>query len=223
MTTAVNNNASSNSPSSSDAIAGNGLGGDAGGLSSLFTTLLVAQIKNQDPLSPQDPSQFVSQLTQLSQVESMQKLASQGQTNAGMLASLQLMTLGAQVGSTLQAAVSQVQLSGEPVQLRFTLDSASPDSTLVLTGADGREQRIALGALGKGEQAYTLDPAKLGLGDGQYAIKFEAKDKRSVQVETLARLDGVRLAGDGSVMLQLAGVGEIASQAITQFKGRAAS
>ncbi|RZI59199.1 MAG: hypothetical protein EOP37_12495, partial [Rubrivivax sp.] len=42
--------------------------------SSLFTTLLVAQIKNQDPLSPQDPSQFVSQLTQLSQVESMQKL-----------------------------------------------------------------------------------------------------------------------------------------------------
>ena len=221
MTTAVNNNAAGNGASSgAGSIAGNG---DSAGLSSLFTTLLVAQIKNQDPLSPQDPSQFVSQLTQLSQVESMQKLASQGQTNASMLASLQLMTLGAQVGSTLQATVSQVRLSGQPVQLRFTLDANSPGNTLVLTGGDGREQRIDLGSLGTGEQGYTLDPARLGLGDGQYSLKLETQDKRSVAIETQARLDGVRLAADGSVMLQLAGIGEVASQAITQFKGRAAS
>ncbi len=217
MSTPVNNNASNGAPSP-DVIAGNG-----DSLSSLFTTLLVAQIKNQDPLSPQDPSQFVSQLTQLSQVESMQKLASQGQTNASMLASLQLMTLGAQVGSTLQAAVSQVQLQGEPVELRYTLDSASPANTLVITAGDGKETRVDLGSLGKGEQAYTLDPAKLGLGDGQYSLKVEAKDKRAVTLETVARLDGVRLSADGSVMLQLAGVGEVTSQAITQFKGRVAS
>lgn len=217
MSTPVNNNTSNGAPSS-DVIASNG-----DSLSSLFTTLLVAQIKNQDPLSPQDPSQFVSQLTQLSQVESMQKLASQGQTNASMLASLQLMTLGAQVGSTLQAAVSQVQLQGEPVELRYTLDSASPANTLVITAGDGKETRVDLGSLGKGEQAYTLDPAKLGLGDGQYSLKVEAKDKRAVTLETVARLDGVRLSADGSVMLQLAGVGEVTSQAITQFKGRAAS
>ncbi|UXH76884.1 flagellar hook capping FlgD N-terminal domain-containing protein [Roseateles amylovorans] len=201
----------------SDSVAGNGE------LSSMFTTLLVAQIKNQDPLSPQDPAQFVSQLTQLSQVESMQQLASQGQTNAGMLASLQLMTLGAQVGSSLQAAVSSVQLSGAPVNLRFTLDSSSPGNVLVLTGSDGREQRVALGSLGMGEQAYTLDPAKLGLANGRYSVRVEAENKQAVTVETLARLDGVRLAADGNVMLQLAGIGEVTSQAITQFKGRASS
>ncbi|WP_431287132.1 flagellar hook assembly protein FlgD [Roseateles chitinivorans] len=218
--TSVNNNTTGNGASSATAIAGNG---DSGGLSNLFTTLLVAQIKNQDPLSPQDPSQFVSQLTQLSQVESMQKLTSQGQTNASMLASLQLMTLGAQVGSTLQATVSQVQLQGEPVELRYTLDASSPANTLVVTGGDGTEQRIDLGSLGKGEHGYTLDPARLGLRDGQYSLKFEAKDKRDVSLETVARLDGVRLSADGGVMLQLAGVGEVTSQAITQFKGRAAS
>ncbi|MBO9689673.1 flagellar hook capping FlgD N-terminal domain-containing protein [Roseateles chitosanitabidus] len=217
MTTTVNNNTSSGSSTSTDNIASNG------SLSNLFTTLLVAQIKNQDPLSPQDPSQFVSQLTQLSQVESMQKLTSQGQTNASMLASLQLMTLGAQVGSTLQAAVSQVQLSGTPVELRYTLDSSSPANTLVVTGSDGKEQRIDLGAQGKGEQRFTLDPAKLGLGDGQYTLKFEAGDKRSVAVEAVARLNGVRLSADGNVMLQMAGLGEVSSQAITQFKGRATS
>lgn len=215
MSTAVTNtSSSSNTATGSSSIAGNGE------LSTLFTTLLVAQIKNQDPLAPQDPSQFVSQLTQLSQVESMQQLTSQGQTNTSMLASLQLMTLGAQVGSTLQAAVSSVSLSGQPVDLRFTLDSSSPANTLVITGSDGRAQRVELGSMSRGEQAYTLDPAKLGLGNGTYTVSVETQNKQSVTMETLARLDGVRLSADGNVMLQLAGVGEVTSQAITQFKGR---
>jgi len=34
-----------------------------------FLQLLVAQIKNQDPLSPSDATQFVSQLAQFSQLE----------------------------------------------------------------------------------------------------------------------------------------------------------
>lgn len=218
MSTAVTNTPSSSSPSGS----GNNIAGN-GELSSLFTTLLVAQIKNQDPLAPQDPSQFVSQLTQLSQVESMQQLTSQGQTNTSMLASLQLMTLGAQVGSTLQAAVSSVSLSGQPVELRFTLDSSSTANTLVLTGSDGRAQRVDLGSMSRGEQSYTLDPAKLGLGNGSYSVAVETQNKQSVTVETQARLDGVRLSADGNVMLQLAGVGEVTSQAITQFKGRSGS
>jgi flagellar basal-body rod modification protein FlgD len=35
----------------------------------MFLQLLVAQIQNQDPTSPQDPSQFVAQLAQFSQLE----------------------------------------------------------------------------------------------------------------------------------------------------------
>jgi flagellar basal-body rod modification protein FlgD len=35
----------------------------------MFLQLLVAQIKNQDPLSPADPSQFTSQLAQFSELE----------------------------------------------------------------------------------------------------------------------------------------------------------
>jgi flagellar basal-body rod modification protein FlgD len=36
-----------------------------------FLKLLVAQIKNQDPTSPTDPIQFVSQLTQYSELEQL--------------------------------------------------------------------------------------------------------------------------------------------------------
>jgi flagellar basal-body rod modification protein FlgD len=35
----------------------------------MFLNLLVAQIKNQDPLNPTDSAQFVSQLTQISELE----------------------------------------------------------------------------------------------------------------------------------------------------------
>lgn len=35
----------------------------------LFLQLLVAQIKNQDPLNPTDSTQFVSQLSQFSELE----------------------------------------------------------------------------------------------------------------------------------------------------------
>ena len=35
----------------------------------MFLQLLVAQMKNQDPTSPQDPTQFVGELAQFSQLE----------------------------------------------------------------------------------------------------------------------------------------------------------
>ncbi len=36
-----------------------------------FLQLLVTQIRNQDPLSPQDPTEFVSQLAQFSSLEQL--------------------------------------------------------------------------------------------------------------------------------------------------------
>lgn len=37
----------------------------------MFLKLLVAQIQNQNPLSPQDPTQFLGQLTQYSMLEQL--------------------------------------------------------------------------------------------------------------------------------------------------------
>ena len=39
-----------------------------------FLTLLITQLKNQDPMDPQDSSQFVSQLAQFSSLEQMTSL-----------------------------------------------------------------------------------------------------------------------------------------------------
>ena len=42
---------------------------DSGVNEQMFLQLLVAQLKNQDPLSPPDSTQFVSQLAQFSELE----------------------------------------------------------------------------------------------------------------------------------------------------------
>lgn len=39
-----------------------------------FLTLLITQLKNQDPMNPQDSSQFVAQLAQFSSLEQMTQL-----------------------------------------------------------------------------------------------------------------------------------------------------
>lgn len=58
----------SNDASYADSIGRNQMGKEA------FMELLVQQLKNQDPLSPMDNDQFISQLTQMSSLEGIQNL-----------------------------------------------------------------------------------------------------------------------------------------------------
>lgn len=209
--------AGSDSGTSSAAVAANG------SLSNLFTTLLVAQIKNQNPLEPTDPSQFVNQLTQLSQMEALQKLTDQGSSNAAALGSLQALALGGQVGSQVTVQSDSVTLAGEPVQIGFTLGSNSTRNTLVLTGSDGRQKSIELGSHNVGEVSYSLDPAALGLAPGRYTMALQTSSKESPSLEVTGTLSSVQLSGSGAATLNVAGVGQIGSGALTRFNGKSAT
>lgn len=61
--TAPSATSNSSSASSSDSLGGQPVS------EQMFLQLLVAQIKNQDPLNPSDSTQFVSQLAQFSDLE----------------------------------------------------------------------------------------------------------------------------------------------------------
>lgn len=208
--------AAGNGASSSlgDAIAGNG------DVSQLFTTLLVAQIRNQNPLEPTDPSQFVAQLTQLSQVETMHSMASQTTRNGALLESLQTLGLGGQVGSTVTAATDRVQLGDTPVAGSFELAASSPRTTLVLTAADGSERRVELGTRSAGAIAFTLDRSALGLPAGRYALRVEAENSSAAALSVRGTLAGVRLAADGSVVVDVDTIGTTQPDTITAFHGR---
>src|SRR5260370_36314370 len=66
--TAVSNNIPANASQTSAATAITS-GTDKLANEQTFLKLFVAQLKNQDPLNPQDGTQFVAQLAQFSQVE----------------------------------------------------------------------------------------------------------------------------------------------------------
>lgn len=186
--------------------------------SDMFTKLLVAQIQNQDPLSPQDPTAYVNQLATLSQTEALQTMSQTTTANATLLQSLQTLAMGGQVGSTVTVATSTVQLDQDSVSGTVQLDGVSSATNLVLTGPDGQQHTLALGS-GSGAQSFTIDPVALGLPAGTYTIQAAPSDGSSPQVEIAARLNSVRIA-NGSVVLQVAGIGQVDPSAITGFNGK---
>jgi flagellar basal-body rod modification protein FlgD len=187
----------------------------------MFTRLLVAQIRNQDPLAPSDPGQFVNQLSQLSQTEALQNLAQMNSASASMLQSLQVLAMGAQVGAEVSVATDHLRLDGKTIKGSIVLDGASAATTLVLTGPDQQPHTITLGAHGAGAQPFTIDPAALGLPDGSYTLAAQGAGGRALPVEVTARLDSVRMSANGGVLLQVANIGEVDPAAITGFYGKA--
>jgi flagellar basal-body rod modification protein FlgD len=75
MIDGVNNTSSSQDPMSGSTVKSNQK--DALTDKSTFLTLLVAQIKNQDPLQPQDGVQFISQLAQFTNLEQSMNMNNQ--------------------------------------------------------------------------------------------------------------------------------------------------
>ena len=68
MASAINPISSLTSTGTASSGASTSLGGSAPS-EQMFLQLLVAQLKNQDPMNPTDSTQFVSQLAQFSELE----------------------------------------------------------------------------------------------------------------------------------------------------------
>jgi len=223
MTMLTNNSLASPNNGAATATGAVSTSADVSANKDMFTKLLVAQIRNQDPLAPSDPSQFVNQLSQLSQTEALQSLSKSTSASASVLQSLQVLAMGGQVGSQVTVATDRVRLDGAPIRGSINLPAASGTTSLVLTGADGQNHSLALPFHSAGAQAFTLDPSALGLAPGSYAISAQSGEGARIPVEIAGTVSSVRLSGTGSVVLQVAGVGDVDPSAITGFNGKADS
>ena len=216
----LNNSGNSSTANTGTSVFGN----SASETSDMFTKLLVAQIQNQDPLSPSDPAQFVHQLTQLSQTEALQKLSTLTSANSSILQSMQVLSLGAQVGSDVMAETKQVKVDGTTaVQGQITLEASSATTNLVLTGDNGTTYTMKLGTVAPGNVPFTIDPAKLGMPAGTYTMAVETSTKETPVIDIQGRLNSVRLSANGNVVLNIGNIGEVAPTAITAFNGKSAA
>ncbi|WP_024303370.1 flagellar hook capping FlgD N-terminal domain-containing protein [Pseudogulbenkiania sp. MAI-1] len=194
------------------------------GSSDMFMTLLMAQIKNQDPLDPADPSQFVNQLVQMNQMQTSLDMLSELKSNALLLRELQGLGLGNQVGSTVLVQTDTVQLDGSPVSGRLTLSGAESQVTLQLTGADGKPHLIPLGSQPAGEVAFSIKPADYGLAAGSYTLSVTTASKATPTLELAAVVQGVRLpVQGGEPTLTLSGLGDVPASSVSRLLGNTSS
>jgi len=209
----TNNNTSSGS--SSDAVKSQN-----NATQDMFTKLLVAQIKNQDPLAPTDPSQFVNQLTQQAQTEAIQNMAALTSSNASVLQSMQVLALGAQVGSEVTVNSPTVQLDSSKVSGSIALTANSSKTTVTLKSSDDKEYKIELGAKSAGTVPFTIDPVALGLPAGTYTMDVTTSNAEKPTVDIAGKLNSVRLSSTGTMILNVANLGEVSPGAITGFNGK---
>ena len=191
-----------------------------------FLKLFVTQLQNQDPLNPQDSSQFIGQLAQLTQVEqayntntNLQSMLNQG-GNSMSMASVSL------IGKQIAAAGSQVNLqSGTPSAINYSLaGSASQVTVSVLDAGGSVVKTLTGGAQGAGEGSLAWDGtnnAGAALASGAYSFSVAAKDANGGTVASTplikGRVDGVDMSGAvpvlsiGNVKLNLTDVTSVSA------------
>jgi len=128
-----------------------------------FLQMLVAELQNQDPMNPQDSSQFVTQLAQISQVEQTYNINSNLQTLLNSMNNSTALSTVSFIGKDITAQGSQVALtSGGTAALGFTLPSAATQVTVQIQDANGNTVRtLTQGATAAGASSITWD----GLSD----------------------------------------------------------
>lgn len=189
-----------------------------------FMKLLVAQMQNQDPLSPMDNSQMTTQLAQLNMVSGINQLNTTLASTLSNLQASQTMQasslIGREVlvpGTTLQLAQGQAKMG---VELEQSVDSLK---LTVLDSAGQTLRSIDLGPQPAGPSRLVWDGATdagAAAADGRYSFALEAlRNGQSVTATALstAQVGGVSLSNN-SVRLSLAGLGDVALADVRQVR-----
>lgn len=189
----------------------NELGRDA------FLKLMITQMNNQNPLQPQEGSDFVAQLAQFSSVEGLEKLNGNVEAMAGNLQSSQALQASALVGRQVKIQSEQAQLAqggsvAGTIEVPF---STSGVSLSVYNSTNELVWKQDLGAQAAGELEFDwegIDADGQTLPAGSY--RFEAIGSREGETAKFAtflgaNVNSVTLGANNTVTMNVEGVGAV--------------
>jgi len=169
-----------------------------------FLKLFVAQLQNQDPTQPQDPSTMLNQLSQMTLVQqgsesntALNNLLT-AQNNALSMSSLSL------VGKNIVANGNSISFDGsDAASLQFNLPSSASAAAISISDASGNAVKTAsLGAQAAGNVSYTWDGTNnngtlLPAGAYTYAVTATSSSGAAVTATpyTTGIVTGVDLTG----------------------------
>jgi flagellar basal-body rod modification protein FlgD len=202
---------------------------------SAFLELMITQMNNQDPLSPQDNTEFVAQLAQFSSVEGLERLNSNFQNFSSTFMSNQALQASSLVGRSVTVEAESARLMpGDIISGSVDLSGATSDLSIsIFNKSGGLVAQIPVGTAPKGETVFRWDGENIEVNGelldwqaseaapaGEY--RFEVYAKQDGKVEQLAtalsaNVNSVTLGNDGTLTLNLAGVGPINIADVKQF------
>jgi flagellar basal-body rod modification protein FlgD len=161
-----------------------------------FMKLLVAQLKNQDPLNPMDSKEMIGQLATLTSVEKLTSLDENMMKMRAESAGMASMQATALIGKKVEADASHLTLEGnKPAHAEFTLAGIAQSTTVTIRDAAGNTVRtLELGPQGLGSHAIDWDGTD-GKGtrskSGQYSFEVTAKAPNGQPVASSSRVQGM--------------------------------
>ena len=180
-----------------------------------FLQLLVAQLKNQDPLSPMESQEFASQMAQFASLESLHSIDSRlrNSLDAQMLSTQAINnTMAASlIGKEVVAAGDGLVLKNGSANLHLTLAAPAKDVEITIYDQEGNTiQTIWEHKLDYGENTVVWDGTNYGgnnAADGSYTYSVIATDEEGNPINALQTASGI-ITGvnyEGGIATLLAG------------------
>jgi flagellar basal-body rod modification protein FlgD len=182
-----------------------------------FLSLLTAQLKNQDPMSPTDPTQFVAQLAQFSTVEQLVQGNTKLDTISQGLSGMALGQYAGLINHTVTANASAVTVSGSgtPGSLQFHVsntgltnvhvDIKNATGTIVrsipVSGTDGT---IAFDGLDNSGNPLPAGSYAVALNGTSIAVATQGQTQSAGTLTSSGAVAAVQQGTTGGWQLQLA-------------------
>jgi flagellar basal-body rod modification protein FlgD len=165
-----------------------------------FLTLLIAQLKNQDPLNPASNTEFIAQLAQFSTLEQMTlmnaNLEKSLESSVNMTEAVSNAMIINYFGKYVTAETDSFMYEGKsPVELRFDLDSVASWGKLQIIDESGNIIRsVSLDVMEDGVNFFEWDGmTNMGVQakSGIYKYTVELYDVLGNEVEVSQMFSGV--------------------------------
>jgi flagellar basal-body rod modification protein FlgD len=188
-----------------------------------FLKLLVAQLKNQDPLNPLDNAQMTSQMAQISAVEGIDRLNATLQMILAGNSENQALQAAALVGRGVLVPGSGLALSGGTAVGGIELDEPAERVSVLIEDANGiAVKTLELGGMAAGSHSFVWDGTTDGgasAADGAYRIvpsAWRGEAKVGARALELGVVSGVTRGGDG-IVLNVGTLGDFAMADVRQI------
>lgn len=195
--------ASSSSTSSSSAI----MGKDD------FLKLMIAQLKNQDPLNPMDGTEYASQLAQFSSLEQLSNLNSYMQqsinANAALTQSINNTLIANMIGKEVKVSGSDLVVNNQDnIGIGYDLSQAAKSVKITIKDSNGVVYKTIDGTtdLGSNKVLWDLSDDNGGkVPNGNYTMTVTAYDASGQEISVdsykMGAIDGIRYTDSGTMVV----------------------